>query len=129
MGFYDEVRCKYPLPDLEAQNLVFQTKDLECYGGVYTIEEDGSLVEHTFKNMFRTPNYERVDTGDVVIDYHGDIQIYTSIGNKEVSEHLKMGDIYEYTVRFTHGKVEWIRATFSPRENYLTKKKKGDVEL
>ena len=46
MGMYDNIKCKYPLPDAAAQGVDFQTKDLECTLAEYEITEDGRLIEH-----------------------------------------------------------------------------------
>lgn len=47
MGMYDTVQCKYPLPLLRTQDLVFQTKDLGQDLGLYEIAEDGTLLRCT----------------------------------------------------------------------------------
>ncbi len=45
MGVYDNVRCRYPLPDPEAQPLTFQTKSMPApYLEDYEITEDGRLL-------------------------------------------------------------------------------------
>ena len=42
MGLYDNVRCRYPLPDQEAQDFRFQTKSTPApYLDDYEITEDG----------------------------------------------------------------------------------------
>jgi len=46
MGLFDTVKCKYPLPNPKHQDLEFQTKDLECLLGEYTITADGRLLRH-----------------------------------------------------------------------------------
>lgn len=95
MGLFDTVHCEFPLPDPRHQGLEFQTKDLECLLDRYTITSDGRLLRHPWRGG-RGP--ER----DVEWPIHGDISIYTS----------QDGTWIEYSVRFTHGRVEWIR----PRE-------------
>lgn len=45
MGLYDNVRCRYPLPEREAQDIVFQTKStLAPFMEDYVITEDGRLL-------------------------------------------------------------------------------------
>lgn len=97
MGLFDTVRCEYPLPDSRHQNLEFQTKKLDCLLLRYTIRRDGTLVRHAGEGAFGS-GPER----DVEWPIHGDISIYTSIHSEDPSW-------IEYVVRFTHGRVEWIR--------------------
>ncbi len=110
MGVYDEVRCKYPLPegDEAAQDLVFQTKDFDNALQQYTITKQGRLIHHEtewfmdeeVESMWGGPGLSARHRGDYDLDYHGDLNIYG--GNVEPIE-------YDYTVRFTHGTVEWIK--------------------
>jgi hypothetical protein len=92
MGLFDTVHCDYPLPDPLHQALEFQTKDLECFLADYTITGDGRLVRHARSSGQGAKH-------DVEFPIHGDIRIYTSIEKVWI----------EYGVRFTHGRVEWIR--------------------
>jgi hypothetical protein len=94
MGFFDTVYCKYPLPDPRHQDLAFQTKSLECLMGTYTITRDGRLVRKAW-SLRGGPEVDR----EAEWPMHGDIEIYTSVER----------DWIEYVVRFTHGRVEWIR--------------------
>jgi hypothetical protein len=44
VGMFDYIRCKYPLPVADTQDLQFQTKDTDKqFLEVYEIREDGSL--------------------------------------------------------------------------------------
>ncbi len=44
MGMFDYVRCEYPLPVVEGANeLSYQTKDLECTLFTYVIRKDGRV--------------------------------------------------------------------------------------
>lgn len=96
MGLFDTVTCEYPLPDPAHQHLEFQTKDLECLMDHYTITRDGRFVRHR-------PEARRASLGrDVEWPIHGDIHIYDV--DPERADRL-----LEYRVRFTHGRVEWIR--------------------
>jgi hypothetical protein len=40
---FDDLRCKYPLPVAGANDLSYQTKDLDCSLDNYEIREDGTL--------------------------------------------------------------------------------------
>ncbi|HEY2292624.1 MAG TPA: hypothetical protein VGM86_18135, partial [Thermoanaerobaculia bacterium] len=97
MGMFDTVHCKYPLPNSRHQDLEFQTKDLECLLGQYTITRGGRLVWHA-----RRGRWGGGPDRDIQWPLHGDIRIYTSVKTEDPSW-------VEYVVRFTHGQVEWIR--------------------
>lgn len=95
MGLFDTVYCEYPLPDARHQDLDFQTKDLERTLDEYTITRDGRLVRRARQGEWGGPGLDR----DIEWPLHGDVSIYTS-----------QDDVWiEYVVRFTHGRVEWIR--------------------
>ena len=48
MGLFNYVRCRYPLPDPEAQELVFQTKSmLDRSMATYEVTPDGMLVRRS----------------------------------------------------------------------------------
>jgi hypothetical protein len=96
MGMFDTVRCEYPLPYARHQDLEYQTKDLECLLVHYTITRDGRLVLNARQGRGRPSR-------DIEWPLHGDIRIYTS--DDSVEPHVWI----EYVVRFTHGRVEWIR--------------------
>jgi hypothetical protein len=109
---FDDIRCKYPLPDPEAQDFAFQTKDLDCNLDMYTITEDGRLLvdrhlldenlDHDKNKPFAAGNhpFRRTDLGQEEVLHHGDITFYASGPN---------GGWMEYIARFTHGRVESIR--------------------
>lgn len=97
MGLYDTIKCEYPLPDPLHQDLEFQTKDLECFMDHYTITRDGRLIRHHRPEGWRG-KLER----DIEWPIHGDIHIYDL--DLQRSEGL-----VEYRVRFTHGRVDWVR--------------------
>ncbi len=98
MGLFDTVHCEYPLPNAAHQDLEFQTKSLESLLDTYTLTRDGRLMRHA-----RRGGRGGLDR-DIEWPLHGDIRIYTSLrppaGEREW---------VEYVVRFTHGRVEWIR--------------------
>jgi len=94
MGLFDTVNCEYRMPNPAHQDLEFQTKDLECLLDRYVITRDGRLI----RRGSELRGLER----DVEWPFHGDLCIYA--GDPENRERL-----VEYVVRFTHGRVEWIR--------------------
>lgn len=63
MGMFDELRCEYPLPDVEDPGkLVFQTKSLDCLLDNYEIRADGSLWrEHYDTEDQSNPNATGID--------------------------------------------------------------------
>lgn len=102
MGMFDYLRCEYVLPNPEAQEFEFQTKDLECQMARYLITATGQLVEHATRTE-SVPEEERpyfgtdkwndeseiykligcvrsVPVGDIVIQHHGDIFFYETRG-------------------------------------------------
>jgi len=98
MGMFDTVLCEYPLPDARHQDLDFQTKDLECLLDTYIITREGRLVQQATNRGWGAD----LDH-DVEWPLHGDIRIYTSVKEEDTTSWI------EYVVRFTHGRVEWIR--------------------
>lgn len=158
MGMFDDLRCRYPLPDPEAQEWGFQTKDFDCLMDDYTITEDGRLIKHVTRceevpeedrPYFGKPEWDddpdlpgrnswfrlcgsirRVPVEDREIPYHGDIRFYTGrvrLPDGTIADQMGSGPDgsftrgaqgeyiygesawYEYTARFTNGRVEWIR--------------------
>ena len=124
MGLFDEIRCHYPVPDPEVQDQIFQTKSLDTGLDRYTMTRDGRLILHQVRYesvpeeerpYYGTPEWESspvarsfgymraVPVGDVEIPHHGDIIVYTSI--REGQSHKR----FEYRVRFTEGRVQWIK--------------------
>lgn len=101
MGMFDEITCKYPTPDAEAQGCTFQTKDLLCWMDDYEITEDGRLVRLTWgieANPDAKPG-RLIGCMRRVIDpnrdgdqkYHGVINMYSGR--------------FDYLVKFTDGRV------------------------
>ncbi|HEV7509364.1 MAG TPA: hypothetical protein VGS07_31095 [Thermoanaerobaculia bacterium] len=99
MGLFDTIYCEYPLPNPAHQALDFQTKNLDCGMETYTITHDGRLIRRARKGVRR-------QVGEIEWPLHGDIRIYTSLRNEDSPEDRTW---VEYAVRFTHGRVEWIR--------------------
>lgn len=98
MGLFDTITCEVPLPEAEHQDLEFQTKDLECLMLHYVITRDGRLVRKAGRGLLQGP------VRDSTWPHHGDLRFYTSTGDGEARQWI------EYVARFTHGRVEWIRA-------------------
>lgn len=112
MGMYDELTCKYPLPEEYAnmQEREFQTKSLERLLEHYTITRDGEL-------WFTMEEREWVEDSNSVLggyfktlreweerveDFHGDLYFYT-FRVQDVPQ-----DLVTFRARFTHGKLENI---------------------
>lgn len=99
MGLFDTVRCEYPLRNPVHQKLEYQTKDLECALGEYTITREGKLVAQPGGGLFGRKARRAVEC-----PYHGDIRIYTSVNRPRLR-----GEWVEYLVRFTDGRVQRVR--------------------
>jgi hypothetical protein len=99
MGMFDTIRCLAPLLEPRHQALSFQTKDLDCLLDEYTITRAGHLVREP-----RTGWLARGPSRRIAVPLHGDVRMYTSVENK-AGRHTWV----EYRVRFTAGRVEWIR--------------------
>lgn len=104
MGLFDTVRCEYPLPDQQHQDLEFQTKDLERCLESYTITQEGRLVWHARRGR-------RGPIRDIEWPLHSDVRIYAPDPSKTW---------IEYVVRFTDGLVEWIRPEEEVRRSGLS---------
>ena len=92
MGMFDVVIFEMEMPGLHGRR--FQTKDLDRCLDRFAITKTGRLCLTGSELMedVEKPEIERVD-----VDYHGDIQLLAEEGHGE------------YTARFTHGVLEWIR--------------------
>ena len=83
MGLLDEIKCEYLLPNPEVQAENFQTK---------------SLLDMRFSRCFISKDGKLIADG-VDLEFHG--IIYMCTYHKE--------DFYEYSVKFTDGKVVEIK--------------------
>jgi hypothetical protein len=92
MGMYDVVVFEMEMPEFQGRR--FQTKSLDCCLDLFAITKTGRLclAGSEFGEDVEKPEAERVD-----VDYHGDIRLLSEDGHDE------------YTARFTHGALEWIR--------------------
>ncbi len=98
------------------------TKNLCQTSGEYTITRDGKLVEQLYRYeddpervhpLTGAPLLKRVPIGERVIEYHGDILLYTADD-----------PALELVARFTHGRLEWL----CPLEDYPEVNRKLLVE-
>lgn len=133
MGVFDTVECLYPLPEgyEHLQEDSFQTKSLYSTLDTYTINRKGRLIHHRpqyeevpeeEREYYGTEKWNEKSAGLGFIwrtfgahrlvemlyhdeEWHGDISIYTHRGTHEE----KTFEWFEFTIRFTHGEVEWIR--------------------
>ena len=131
---FDEVTCDYALPDaFEARGVLFQTKELGNSLDRYTITSDGRLIAHRVpyeevpeeeRPYYGTPEWSTsslrqffgsmraVPVGDEGIMFHGDVRLYKGFATVDDAP----VDIREYIVRFTNGRVEWVRGGSVPRD-------------
>lgn len=113
MGMFDEVIIDYELPGRPAyagKDHRFQTKDFGCHLDLYRITEDGRLLYRQVEREWvenesskigghlKIAKEEWIDT-----EFHGDLNVYT------LNDRLPCSGWVEYTIRFTHGAVEWVR--------------------
>ena len=104
MGMYDEIICKYPLPDPQCQYHVFQTKDLEQNMYRYSITSEGRLVLFPMMVDDHSLQYIHNMEDPQVIDLDGKILFYTLIYCRETNEH----EFYEYVAHFDKGRLMCI---------------------
>lgn len=116
MGMFDDIECKYPLPQPEDPKgfnggIYFQTKDFECLLDIYEIREDGTLwlrkVEYEFE-----PNNDSTKFSKLHIPYKEkkswwepvnttrNIKMYTYIHSETDYDYW-----IEYEVTFINGKL------------------------
>ena len=108
MGLFDDVYCEADLPPGHPESeRSFQTKSLGNCLDRFTITKEGRLILHSVRyessgeqsEGLRSLRMTAIPTGDVDTEFHGDMELYTSVGDRFV----------EYVARFTHGTLEWIR--------------------
>jgi hypothetical protein len=87
MGLFDRVRCKYPLPDPEAQDLEYQTKStFSPYLENYVITPEGRLLKEEYdireESAPEAPGGFRLlrENGRwVQADFRGELEIHTTV--------------------------------------------------
>lgn len=130
MGMFDEIYIEYPLPDPEAQFMLFQTKDFDNVMDIYTIDCNGRLIHHNFfyetvpeeerpfygKPEWKDPLFRffgslrRVSLGDrFMYDFSGDVRFYTAIHNRW----------YEYFAKFENGIMKKLTTSHYNMEERL----------
>jgi hypothetical protein len=93
MGLFDNVRCKYPLPDPEAQDLEYQTKSTFApYLESYIIAQDGRLLKEAYDvREEQAPDCPfgfrllRENCRWVQADFRGELEIHMSIAQPDGS--------------------------------------------
>jgi hypothetical protein len=103
MGLFNDVRCRYRLPDPEAQDFAFQTKSLpEQLLDEYEITEDGRLLHRAYDTRFEenaeAPLRFRIQRENYrweAVDFTGELEIHTSAG----------GLWYSYLIEFDKGQL------------------------
>jgi hypothetical protein len=84
MGMFDRVRCKYPLPDPDAQDLEFQSKTTPAqWLDDYIITQDGRLLHEAYEiradeseDSSRGGFMERIDQRWETVDFSGPLEIH-----------------------------------------------------
>ena len=122
MGMFDRLTSDYPLPS--HQQAEYQTKGLAWLvhgesgiGGFldeYRITADGRLMLRRHVREWRADAdaplggcFQSVrDWWEEVPDVHGDVDVYA----REPAAGDELPGRVEFRVRFTHGRVEWIKA-------------------
>jgi hypothetical protein len=129
MGMFDEITCKTPLPlneELKRLNvnwneIVFQTKDLDNCLNKYTITEDGELIEniveykYTYYTEEEKKSNKNLKAWDIVkdqkiikeysktINYHGTVVFY------DILEFSDVEDVWvDFKAYFVYGKLDKI---------------------
>lgn len=115
MGLFDELLCAFPLPDPEAQDLVFQTKSLDACLEAFLITKEGRLHLVTKGGVWvngasATEAMATIGATRQADDFHGDIYFYSGDGK---------GSWYEYRARFTEGELVDILRVPKGRGNYV----------
>lgn len=114
MSMFDEVIIDYELPGRPAYAVKehrFQTKDFGCHLDLYRITEEGQLLYRQVEREWTKDESSRIGGFYGIVseqwidtEFHGDLNVYTL----DTTEQPYSGWV-EYTIRFTHGKVEWVR--------------------
>lgn len=115
MGLYDNVRCKYPLPDPEAQDLEYQTKSTFApYLENYIITQDGRLLkeecdirEEPAPDSLLGVDLVRENCRWVQTDFRGELEIHTVVSQPD-------------------GSVRWYSYLFWFKDNRVTDLQRGN---
>jgi hypothetical protein len=132
MGFFDTIKCEYPLPkpedmkelvNIDLNELSYQTKDLENALSYYNIKSDGTLwinsevIEHikgdpkgkTFSEKFGHIKVIKSEW-DQIKDFTGTVNFYKYLHrNPENNSELNNDYSIEYTAIFVKGKLDTVQ--------------------
>jgi len=98
MTDFDRIMCDFPLPEPRDQDREFLTGDFGGFGhDRYVITRDGRLIRQA-----RPDRLDLAPVRDIEWPIHGDIRIFDE-------DPSAPDEGVEYAVRFTHGRVEWVR--------------------
>lgn len=125
MGMFDDVVCKYPLPDCEETS--FQTKDLENALFTYTITEEGRLLVEKY-GLESVPEEERPYYGTKDWDDNPISHVFGSLRRVDVrtEDTCHHGDVYIYTI---NEQDEWIEFKIRFTEGVVSKVEKVDRKI
>jgi len=136
MGLFDDIRCRYPLLVLGANDIAYQTKDTPSqYCEQYEIREDGTLWEQKFDilpsklptdflpatwcetmEVFRKAIARVNHRWEQVADFTGEIRFYSIV--KTVDGRVVNADSgegwLEWSAYFTKGKLRHLELITSP---------------
>jgi hypothetical protein len=87
MGLFDSVRCHYPLPDLDDQDLEYQSKTTPAQSlDRYVITPDGRLLHEAYDTRLEeTPAapfgfyLHRENLRWEAVDFRGQLEIHTAV--------------------------------------------------
>lgn len=126
MGLFDTIICEYPLPESDyLQQKDFQTKSLGSTLTEFKITPEGRLFREVTEqqeipkderrpsdNLWGAPTHKTVRIGWVDHNYHGDMNFYTTIDDKDDSSKRWW---IEFQARFTWGQLDYI-IPITPKE-------------
>lgn len=126
MGMFDHVRCKYPLPDPEAQGLDFQTKStLAPYLDNYEITTDGRLLHEAYDSRWEDDSsaplsgcLHRENLRWEPVEFRGQLEIHTSHDGRWYSYLIwfKAGRVADLQHGSGHGELLPDRSVIVPRQ-------------
>ena len=140
MGMFDDIECKYPLPQPEnprgfAGEIYFQTKDLECCLDKYEIREDGTFwlfnVEYEYPKDVDSMSLTEISAGIKTkrtwyeqINISKTIQMYSFIHGENDHDYW-----IQYDVTFADGKVNNVVISKFEATNNVERKKITEENL
>lgn len=120
MGMFDDLTCRYPLPVAGANDLAYQTKDLECAMDQYEIREDGTLWHEDYDSRWEESDdaplgvwWHRDNKRWEIVPLTGEVRFYTSLRNErpygwlEWSAYFKSGALQQVNL-IRHDAVESV---------------------